>query len=252
MKKAIILFITLLLSSIIEVKANEIVSFSKCIDGDTAKFNINNEVVKVRFIAIDTPELAYNDNDDDELYARQAADFTCEKIKNAKEIILEYENNKVDKFNRTLAWIWIDGELLQKELIKKGYAKVAYLYDNYKYTNILQLEEQIAKKSNLGIWKDNISIYKVIFKYDDNEKIEEVIENDKANAFIPTKKGYNFVCWNYNGKPFNFDTPINENIILNAEFKKNNNMYIFIIIGIILISSILSIMPIKGRKKHGK
>ena len=41
-----------------------------------------------------------------------------------------------------------------QELIDKGYAKVAYLYDDYEHTELLKEAEQIAKDNKLGIWDD--------------------------------------------------------------------------------------------------
>lgn len=124
-----------------------IVKFSEGVDGDTAKFDINGEIIKVRFLAVDTPE-SVHPKKEVQAYGVEASDFTKEKLKNAKTIELEFDNNsdKIDKYGRYLAWIWVDGELLQDLLVKEGLAKVAYLYADYKYTNILEESEKIAKK----------------------------------------------------------------------------------------------------------
>ena len=112
------------------------VKLSKCIDGDTAKFNINGKVYSVRFLAIDSPEM---DTD----AGKRAAEFTCNRLKNANKIIIEYDDNsdKYDKYDRQLAWIFVDDKLLQKDIIDNGYAKVAYLYGDYKYTHLLEEKE---------------------------------------------------------------------------------------------------------------
>ena len=77
-------------------------------------------------------------------------------IKNAKVIELEYDSksNDVDKYGRVLAWVYVDDELLNDELIKNGYAKVAYLYAHYKYVDILQQHERKAQLNNIGIWNN--------------------------------------------------------------------------------------------------
>ena len=62
------------------------------------------------------------------------------------------DNLKLDKYNRHLVWIFVDGELLQKKLVSKGYASVAYLYGDYKYTSELEEVEQDAEDNKLGIW----------------------------------------------------------------------------------------------------
>ncbi|MDD3340587.1 MAG: thermonuclease family protein [Bacilli bacterium] len=136
-----------------QASTKDIVTFSKCIDGDTIEVLKENKKMKVRLLAVDTPETKHPTKGE-EPYGKEASLFTCEKIKNAEVIALEYDDNsdKVDKYNRTLAWVWVDDSLLEKELIEKGYAKTAYLYGDYKYTSLLQIEEQKAKINKLGMW----------------------------------------------------------------------------------------------------
>lgn len=103
----------------------EKVTFVRCVDGDTAVFNYHEEDVKFRFIAIDTPETVHPTKEV-EAYGKDASEYSCNKLTNAKEIVIELEkSNKSDKYGRKLGWIWIDGSLLQEDLIKLGYATVA-------------------------------------------------------------------------------------------------------------------------------
>ena len=151
--KRVVLFCCMFFLGINLVYANEKVEFVKCVDGDTFRVMINSEEHLVRMIAIDTPELAKNGNKA-EYYANEASDYTCNKLKNAKKIELEYDNNsdKVDKYDRVLAWVYVDGKLLQEDLVKNGYAKIAYLYDDYKYTSTLQEKQELASANEKGLW----------------------------------------------------------------------------------------------------
>lgn len=130
-----------------------VVEYIEGVDGDTAKFKMNGEEITVRFLAVDTPE-SVHPTKGVEPYGAEASQFTKIKLENAKKIELEFDNNsdKTDKYGRYLAWIWVDGELLQDLLIKEGLAKVAYLYADYKYTSVLQESEKIAKEEQKGIW----------------------------------------------------------------------------------------------------
>lgn len=128
------------------------VTLSKCVDGDTAHFYINGKNVKVRFLAIDTPETV-KPGTPVQPYGKEASEFTSNALKNAKEIRLEYEeSNKIDKYNRTLAYVFVDGELLQEQLLLKGYAKMTCLCNNYRYSSILNAAERKAKENKLGLW----------------------------------------------------------------------------------------------------
>ena len=150
MKKIIIGFITffLFMNSTYAINA----SLNKCVDGDTAWFNVDDEVIKTRFLAIDTPE----STNQIEPYGKEASEYTCNALKNAKTIELEYDENsdKLDKYDRHLVWVFVDNTLLQKSLVENGLAEIKYLYGDYKYTNILEESEEIAKKNKLNIWSD--------------------------------------------------------------------------------------------------
>lgn len=226
------------------------VKFKKCVDGDTAVFTLNNEDIKVRFLAIDTPETVHPNQGKDPI-GLLASEYTCNKINNAKNIKLEYDeaSSKYDKYKRVLAWIWIDNHLLQEELINLGYAKLAYLYGDYKYLDRLFKSEDISKEKKLGIWSTKDFVYKVEFHIDDKIITKEVFENDKLKYFEAHKKGYQFIGWNYNNKNFDFNTRINDDIILKAEFKKNITNSEIILFVLLLLAYFINKKVIKKKLK---
>lgn len=150
--KKIVLIISIFLFSINYVYADSI-KFSKCVDGDTFKLLIDGKEEVVRLIAVDTPESVKKDTKV-EYYAKEASDYTCNILKKAKNITIEYDSNseKRDKYDRLLLWVFVDNKLLQESLIENGYAKVAYLYNDYKYTDILLKKQELASSKNIGVW----------------------------------------------------------------------------------------------------
>lgn len=129
------------------------VTLNKCVDGDTAWFNVNNETVKARFLAIDTPESTTTIEE----YGKEAGNYTCNELTNASKIEIEYDDNsnKIDKYDRILVWVFVDNELLQEKIINEGLAEVAYLYGDYKYTNDLEVAQTEAKTKKVGMWSNN-------------------------------------------------------------------------------------------------
>ena len=152
MKKLVVGIITFLLFINVSYALDE-VKLSKCVDGDTIKVKIDNKEYTVRMLAIDTPESVHPDKKV-EYYGKEASEYTCNIVSNAKKIELEYDSgsDKTDKYDRLLAWVIVDGELLQDKLVSLGYAKVAYLYGDYKYTSLLEEHQELASAKNLGIW----------------------------------------------------------------------------------------------------
>lgn len=146
------------------------VTLNKCVDGDTAWFNYKDDVIKVRFLAINTMEIK-----SDNKYAEIAKEYTCNALTNAKEIQLEFDpkSDEKDKYERYLTWVFVDNNLLQNNLIEKGYAEVKYIYGDYKYVEELKEKEENAKENKLGIWSNNTK--KETTKKEENNTKQEYI-----------------------------------------------------------------------------
>ena len=157
MKKYFVLLLILFIP-FIEVKAQNLIDVSlvKCVDGDTATFKINNENVKFRFLAIDTPETLHPTKGEEE-GGKKASEYTCERLTTAKRIQIAYDEKgtKTDKYGRGLAWIYVDGKLFQEELVEKGYAEVSYIYAKYEFVDHLCEVQRKAISEHVGIWSTN-------------------------------------------------------------------------------------------------
>lgn len=157
MKKALIIFLMIVCSTLTIAANTRIeVKFKKCTDGDTAHFLINGEDTTVRFLAIDTPEYTK----EKEPFGKEASEFTCQALKSADVIELEYDDGSEtrDKYGRDLAWVFVDGELLQKELVNAGLAEVRYVYGDYAYTDELYEAQELAKQKKLMMWGDSNNV----------------------------------------------------------------------------------------------
>ena len=178
--KKVILLILLLFTGIFTVDAADfdkgskyLVDFVKCVDGDTATFSYNNEEIKVRFLAVDTPETKHPQKGT-EPFGPEASEYTCSRLTEANKIELEFDLNSTitDKYSRHLSWIFVDDYLLQDLLIKEGLAEVAYLYGDYKYTSLLQDHEAVAKANKTGKWGDYVATASSVTSTNDNPEEE--------------------------------------------------------------------------------
>ena len=63
------------------------------------------------------------------------------------------ENSDIfDNYDRLLAWVWVDGELLNYKLVEEGLAYVKYLYGDYRYTPAFIKIESSVQKQKIKIW----------------------------------------------------------------------------------------------------
>ena len=181
MKKVVMIFLFFCVF-ITNVYAERVsVKFEACVDGDTIKVILDDKKTTVRFLAIDTPETVHPTKGE-QPFGKEASNYTCDKVKNAKKLEIEYDegSTKTDKYNRALGWVFIDDTLLQKDLVSLGYAKVAYLYGDYKYTEDLKKEESIAKSKKLGVWslEEEITTKKI------EKTTKKVTESETEDSII--------------------------------------------------------------------
>ena len=179
MKKVVIIFLFFCVF-LTNVNAEKVaVKFEGCVDGDTIKVMLDNKKTTVRFLAIDTPETVHPTKGE-EPYGKEASNYTCDKVKNAKKLELEYDEGSTttDKYSRALAWFFVDDNLLQKDLVSLGYAKVAYLYGDYKYTDELKEIEKTAKSKKLGVWSEEEKTTK---KATTTKKVEKEQKDDEES-----------------------------------------------------------------------
>lgn len=120
----------------------------KCVDGDT--FWLNGD--KIRLLGVDAPEMS----PEPEEYAIMSKDYTCELLQNSFiiELVVE-EGNTIDKYNRLLYWVEVDGVLLQELLVRDGLAEIKYIKEStviQKYYNQIRYAESQAKQERLNIW----------------------------------------------------------------------------------------------------
>jgi len=108
------------------------------IDGDT--FVLNNGDT-IRLLGIDTPERG-DANYDRTAYALQ------EKI-SGRNITLE--GNTSDKYGRLLRNVYVDGRLVNLEMVREGLAR-KFMHENLPYKEELDLAQQEAQITKKGIW----------------------------------------------------------------------------------------------------
>ncbi len=131
--------------SFLEDGIGEVV-LSRCIDGDTAYFydkvSNSNELIKVRFLGIDTPE-STREHDP---WGEAASKYTKNILTKAKTIVLESEGAIKDTYNRYLAWVWADGKLVNLQIVQAAYSN-STTSKSSKYFDIMNLTATQAKKT---------------------------------------------------------------------------------------------------------
>ncbi|MEG0443321.1 MAG: thermonuclease family protein [Carnobacterium sp.] len=143
------------------------VELERVIDGDTLVFSDGSQEQKLRLLLIDTPESSRTKTGSSQPYGKEAKEFLTTYLE-GKNLTIEYEDTheRLDTYDRVLAYLFADGELVQEVLVREGLARVGYEKGNELYLSRLQSAEQTAIEKKVNIW----SIEGYVGKYGFNKK----------------------------------------------------------------------------------
>ena len=138
------------------------VKIARVIDGDTVELSNGRHV---RYIGIDAPELERKTPSGwrkvDEPFGQEAKKLN-EELVLGKQVRLEFDVQKEDKYKRLLAYCFVKEEnqdvLVQAELLKRG---LVYLYTfppNIKYVDVLVAALAQAREKKAGVWSLDLNI----------------------------------------------------------------------------------------------
>lgn len=113
------------------------------IDGDTIKVEFQGEEYSVRYIGINTPEIAHGNQPGEEC-GLQATDANARFVA-GQTVRLERDVSDTDVFGRLLRYVYIGDLMINKMLLQSGWAEVvSYPPDTREYETFRQMEENAA------------------------------------------------------------------------------------------------------------
>jgi micrococcal nuclease len=119
------------------------------VDGDTVKLTTGETL---RYIGIDTPETKHPKKPVQ--YFGKEASAVNKKLVSGKDILVEFDVVKRDKYGRLLGYVFLeDGTFVNADLVKQGYAKVYTYPPNVKYAELFRSLQAEALKEKRGLWK---------------------------------------------------------------------------------------------------
>ncbi|MBD8007465.1 thermonuclease family protein [Bacillus norwichensis] len=128
------------------------VTLVKTIDGDTIKVRYDGKEQNVRYLLIDTPETNHP-RLGKQLFGEEAKERNKQLVENG-DLTLEFDiGERIDKYGRLLAYVYVDGKSVQETLLEEGLARVAYVYPpNTRHLTPYEEAQEKAKAKEIGIW----------------------------------------------------------------------------------------------------
>ncbi len=138
--------------ALVDIKEKTFYEVMRVVDGDTFVINYNDKEEKVRLIGVDTPESVHPDKEKNTKFGEEVSKFS-KKTLLGKKVELEFDVSQRDKYGRLLAYVYLDGQMYNKMLLKKGYAKTATYPPNVKYVEAFTKLQEQARENKVGLWE---------------------------------------------------------------------------------------------------
>jgi micrococcal nuclease len=143
---------------------------TRVVDGDTIHVRVNGQKGTVRFIGLDTPEIAHPTYGA-QPFSREACEYAKAQLY-GRQVYLETDRTLRDRHGRLLAYVWLarpaalnDQEIRAKmfnaRLLREGYAHLMTVPPNVKYVDFFRQYQSEARAHNRGLWElsDTESVY---------------------------------------------------------------------------------------------
>ena len=122
----------------------------RVVDGDTIHVRLEGRVETVRYIGINTPELPHPTRGAEP--GGQEASAVNRTLVAGKRARLELDAQQRDRYGRLLAYVWVDGVMVNAELVRRGYAQVMTVPPNVRYQELFLALQRDARQAGRGLW----------------------------------------------------------------------------------------------------
>lgn len=113
-------------------------------DGDTIKVLQDGKEIRVRLYGVDTPEKK-------QPFGQKAKAFTAAMVAGK---MVDIETMDRDRYGRLVAVVNVDGQGLNEELVKNGFAWVYRQYCKRAECHDWLVTESTARSARIGLWAD--------------------------------------------------------------------------------------------------
>ncbi|MBL8830492.1 MAG: thermonuclease family protein [Planctomycetaceae bacterium] len=123
---------------------------NRVVDGDTI---VLDDGTRVRLMGVDCPE-SVKPNTPVEPYGTEATEFTRNWLASAGgNVRLEFDRERFDNFERTLAFVWHEEHSLNEDLLRAGLARWEA---NFSYASSMKTRfrkaQEAARQDQRGLW----------------------------------------------------------------------------------------------------
>jgi micrococcal nuclease len=126
---------------------------TRVVDGDTFWIaDGTKKGLKIRLIGVDAPESRNTGKKMKDPFGDDASAY-LKKLIGGKKVRLEYDVSRIDRYGRTLAYVYLEnGLFVNADLVRNGYATVMTVPPNVRYQELFLKLSKKARDRKKGLW----------------------------------------------------------------------------------------------------
>ena len=119
-------------------------------DGDTIQVAWGARRETVRLLGVDTPETVHPDRPV-ECFGPEASAYTTERLL-GRDVALTFDRERRDRYGRLLAYVAVEGDSVNDELLDRGLARLLIVPPNGARGRAMLDRELEARSAGRGLW----------------------------------------------------------------------------------------------------
>lgn len=125
----------------------------RVVDGDTVHVRIDSDghKEKVRYIGVDTPE-SVKPGTPVQCFAKAAAAANA-RLVGGRRVTLEPDAEPRDRYGRFLAYVRVNGRMVNEALVRDGYATPLTIPPNVRHAERFRRLAAEARRAGRGLWR---------------------------------------------------------------------------------------------------
>lgn len=117
---------------------------ARVVDGDTVELSSSG---RARLIGVDTPEV----HGEAECFGREASAFAARAL-TGRTVRTQRGVEARDRYGRLLVYLYVDGEMFNEELVRRGYASPLTVPPNVEHADTFRALARAARERDAGLW----------------------------------------------------------------------------------------------------
>lgn len=137
----------------------------RVVDGDTV--HLKEPVLgstKVRMLSMDAPEVNYQGKSQGK-YGVEATDYLKKRLPEGTDVQVVLGQEKKDDYGRLLAYLEVENQDINEEMVRQGYAVPYFIYPNVDRFQAFREALQQARKEGRGIWNPDGPLEEMPFEF---------------------------------------------------------------------------------------